>query len=293
MTPDLMEAGADAASQPPSERAGRAPRPADSGGRAASYSRVVRPGELDVTHGAHPVPRRHQRQLRRLQGAQQALARHRAGRAALHHRPQRRRQDDDDGHHHRQDAARRRQGLLRLAPSTCCACKREPRSRSSASAASSRSRRCSSSSPCSRTSSSRSRPTRACSASMFFRLDSARSSTGIAEMLHTDPPEGQRAARRRATLSHGQKQWLEIGMLLMQDPKLLLLDEPVAGMTDEETARTAELFLTLEGQAFAGGGRARHELHHATHRPEERDRAARRLVLARGHAGRGAGERAR
>jgi urea transport system ATP-binding protein len=49
-------------------------------------------------------------------------------------------------------------------------------------------------------------------------------------------------------LSHGQKQWLEIGMLLAQDPKLLLLDEPVAGMTDEETERTAELFLTLEGQ---------------------------------------------
>jgi urea transport system ATP-binding protein len=49
-------------------------------------------------------------------------------------------------------------------------------------------------------------------------------------------------------LSHGQKQWLEIGMLLMQDPKLLLLDEPVAGMTDEETERTAELFLTLKGK---------------------------------------------
>src|SRR6201999_1112892 len=48
-------------------------------------------------------------------------------------------------------------------------------------------------------------------------------------------------------LSHGQKQWLEIGMLLMQNPKLLLLDEPVAGMTDEETDRTAELFLSLEG----------------------------------------------
>lgn len=49
-------------------------------------------------------------------------------------------------------------------------------------------------------------------------------------------------------LSHGQKQWLEIGMLLMQEPKLLLLDEPVAGMTDEETERTAELFLSLEGK---------------------------------------------
>jgi urea transport system ATP-binding protein len=42
-------------------------------------------------------------------------------------------------------------------------------------------------------------------------------------------------------LSHGQKQWLEIGMLLAQDPKLLLVDEPVAGMTDAETHQTAEL----------------------------------------------------
>ena len=44
-----------------------------------------------------------------------------------------------------------------------------------------------------------------------------------------------------ADLSHGQKQWLEIGMLLAQDPKLLLVDEPVAGMTDSETAETAKL----------------------------------------------------
>ena len=51
-------------------------------------------------------------------------------------------------------------------------------------------------------------------------------------------------ARRKALaadLSHGQKQWLEIGMLLAQDPKLLLVDEPVAGMTDAETAETARL----------------------------------------------------
>jgi len=54
--------------------------------------------------------------------------------------------------------------------------------------------------------------------------------------------------RLAGSLSHGQKQWLEIGMLLMQDPKLLLLDEPVAGMTDEETMRTAELFLQLKGK---------------------------------------------
>ena len=49
-------------------------------------------------------------------------------------------------------------------------------------------------------------------------------------------------------LSHGQKQWLEIGMLLIQEPRLLLLDEPVAGMTDEETERTAELFTSLAGR---------------------------------------------
>ena len=48
-------------------------------------------------------------------------------------------------------------------------------------------------------------------------------------------------ARIAGSLSHGQKQWLEIGMLLAQDPKLLLVDEPVAGMTDAETAATADL----------------------------------------------------
>jgi urea transport system ATP-binding protein len=48
-----------------------------------------------------------------------------------------------------------------------------------------------------------------------------------------------------SALSHGQKQWLEIGMLLMQEPELLLVDEPVAGMTPQETERTAELLLSL------------------------------------------------
>ena len=51
--------------------------------------------------------------------------------------------------------------------------------------------------------------------------------------------------RLAGTLSHGQKQWLEIGMLLIHDRTLLLLDEPVAGMTDRETEETAELILDL------------------------------------------------
>jgi urea transport system ATP-binding protein len=50
------------------------------------------------------------------------------------------------------------------------------------------------------------------------------------------------------SLSHGQKQWLEIGMLLMQNPKLLLVDEPVAGMTHQEMERTAELLTSLAGE---------------------------------------------
>ncbi|CAK9884962.1 MAG: Lipopolysaccharide export system ATP-binding protein LptB [Candidatus Erwinia impunctatus] len=55
-------------------------------------------------------------------------------------------------------------------------------------------------------------------------------------------------SRCAGLLSHGQKQFLEIGMLLIQDPYLLLLDEPVAGMTDAETAYTAELFRELAGR---------------------------------------------
>ena len=83
-------------------------------------------------------------------------------------------------------------------------------------------------------------------ASMFFRLDSAQKDR-LAEVLHTIHLADS-VSRQAGNLSHGQKQWLEIGMLLMQDPKLLLLDEPVAGMTDEETERTAELFLSLKGK---------------------------------------------
>ena len=53
--------------------------------------------------------------------------------------------------------------------------------------------------------------------------------------------------RRAGELSHGEKQWLEIGMLLAQNPKLLLIDEPVAGMTRQETEKTAELLQKLAG----------------------------------------------
>lgn len=82
--------------------------------------------------------------------------------------------------------------------------------------------------------------------SMNFRLTGAQRDR-IAEVLQTIHLEG-RVTRQAGLLSHGQKQWLEIGMLLVQEPKLLLLDEPVAGMTDEETVRTAELFLRLKGK---------------------------------------------
>ena len=78
-----------------------------------------------------------------------------------------------------------------------------------------------------------------------FRLDGEQRDR-IDATLSLIQLDGQ-AHRIAGALSHGQKQWLEIGMLLMQDPKLLLLDEPVAGMTDEETERTAQLFRSLQG----------------------------------------------
>ena len=69
----------------------------------------------------------------------------------------------------------------------------------------------------------------------------------VAEILETIGLTGERA-RQAGELSHGQKQWLEIGMLLAQDPKLLLIDEPVAGMTQQETEKTAELLQSLAGE---------------------------------------------
>jgi urea transport system ATP-binding protein len=86
---------------------------------------------------------------------------------------------------------------------------------------------------------------RVCNA-LFARLSSAEGDR-IADMLRQIRLHDA-ADRVAGLLSHGQKQWLEIGMLLMQEPKLLLLDEPVAGMSDDETARTAELFLSLAGK---------------------------------------------
>ena len=69
----------------------------------------------------------------------------------------------------------------------------------------------------------------------------------IEEVLETIGLEDKTHAKA-GLLAHGQKQWLEIGMLLAQNPKLLLVDEPAAGMTDEETAKTGELLISLAGK---------------------------------------------
>jgi urea transport system ATP-binding protein len=70
------------------------------------------------------------------------------------------------------------------------------------------------------------------------RIDEVLKTVGLANKLET----------KAGNLSHGQKQWLEIGMLLAQNPKLLLVDEPAAGMTDEETHKTGELLMSLAGK---------------------------------------------
>ncbi|NCA70542.1 MAG: urea ABC transporter ATP-binding protein UrtD [Sphingobacteriia bacterium] len=80
---------------------------------------------------------------------------------------------------------------------------------------------------------------------LFARLTAAQRER-IHEVLTLIRLTDQRR-RLAGALSHGQKQWLEIGMLLMQNPRLLLVDEPVAGMTGEETERTAELLVSLAG----------------------------------------------
>jgi urea transport system ATP-binding protein len=70
------------------------------------------------------------------------------------------------------------------------------------------------------------------------QIDQVLETVGLRELKQT----------RAGVLSHGQKQWLEIGMLLIQQPKLLLVDEPVAGMTPQEVEKTAELLLSLAGR---------------------------------------------
>ena len=87
---------------------------------------------------------------------------------------------------------------------------------------------------------------RGVAATLFHKL-SGRESKRLDELLEL---VGLAKARERLAggLSHGQKQWLEIGMLLAQDPQLLLVDEPAAGMTDAETMRTAELLRSIAGK---------------------------------------------
>ena len=78
----------------------------------------------------------------------------------------------------------------------------------------------------------------------WYRLLLAAPTKAENDRLDGDPvdhPHGPQQHMLGARLSHGQKQWLEIGMLLAQDPKLLLVDEPVAGMTDVETETTAQV----------------------------------------------------
>jgi len=74
----------------------------------------------------------------------------------------------------------------------------------------------------------------------LFDVGSAQERERILEILKIVRLDGRRS-EKAANLSHGQKQWLEIGMLLAQNPKLLLVDEPVAGMTDAETEETGRL----------------------------------------------------
>ena len=88
--------------------------------------------------------------------------------------------------------------------------------------------------------------TRSVWATLFSRLTPAQTER-IDEILNTIGLS-KKADVKAGLLSHGQKQWLEIGMLLAQNPKLLLVDEPAAGMTDEETAKTGELLMSLAGK---------------------------------------------
>ncbi|HSG02188.1 MAG TPA: urea ABC transporter ATP-binding protein UrtD [Marinobacterium sp.] len=83
--------------------------------------------------------------------------------------------------------------------------------------------------------------------SLFRARLSSEQESRIAEIIRLIGLSDQ-VYKLAGSLSHGQKQWLEIGMLLMQRPRLLLVDEPVAGMTHQEMDKTAELLVSLAGK---------------------------------------------
>jgi urea transport system ATP-binding protein len=83
-------------------------------------------------------------------------------------------------------------------------------------------------------------------ASLFQRLSST-DHDRLNELLKLIRLDGKRDWKA-GLLAHGEKQWLEIGMLLAAEPQVLLVDEPAAGMTDEETHRTGELLISLAGK---------------------------------------------
>ena len=106
-----------------------------------------------------------------------------------------------------------------------------------------------------------------------------------------DHPPRRRAIALAGSLSHGQKQWLEIGMLLAQDPKLLLVDEPVAGMTDVETQQTAELLKEINRDKTVVV--VEHDMTFVRELGVKVTVPARRLGAGRRHDRSGVGERAR
>ena len=226
--------------------------------RAPTCSPALGGRELRMQPTGHrilDVSGRH-RQLRRLHRARRPRLRHRLRRAALPDRPERRRQDDAAGRHHRQDAAASaaassstgastsgawpehqlvRRGIGRkfqtpaIFPSLTVVENLEVAVgfRGGAAAA-------------------------CCAGCRPARRDQSTAT------LERDRPRRTGARTRAGALAHGEKQWLEIGMLLVQEPKLLLLDEPVAGMTRRERDRTGELLRADRQRAHGAGRRARH-----------------------------------